>query len=338
MMTRYRKLLALLLVSLLLSACGNSAPAAETKQPQTAQIQVAQESEATVADVADRCAQLLINLVPEPAYGSVGGEWSVIGLSRWGGELPKTWIDCYWNNLCDYISGCDGVLSERKYTEYSRVILAVTAIGKDPTDVNGYNLLLPLADFEQTIFQGMNGPVYALLALDSGNYEIPENTVGGIQATREAYLAYILDAECDDGGWSLAGSEADVDVTAMALQALAKYRDRADVAEAVERALAFLSAQQNEQGGFISFNAESSESVSQTMTALAELGIALDDSRFVKKGNTLLDALLRYQNSDGGFSHLMGGDTDLLATEQAFYALVAAERMEQGKSSLYNMK
>ena len=337
MMTRYRKLLALLLVSLLLSACGNSTPAAETKQPQTAQVQAAQESEATAATIVDRCAQLLIKLVPEPACGSVGGEWSVIGLSRWEGELPEKWIDCYWNNLCDYVSGCGGVLNERKYTEYSRVILAVTAIGKDPADVNGYNLLLPLADFEQTIFQGMNGPVYALLALDSGNYEIPAN-VGGIQATREAYIEYILGAEAEDGGWSLAGGEADVDVTAMTLQALAKYRDQTEVAEAVERALAFLSAQQNDQGSFTSFNAESSESLSQTITALAELGISLDDPRFVKNGNTLLDALLRYQNSDGGFSHLMGGDTDLLATEQAFYALVAAARLEQGKSSLYNMK
>lgn len=338
MMIRYRKMLAVLLVSLLLSACGNSVPAAEPKLPETVPVQSVQADENTAANMTDRCAQLLMELIPQPAYGSVGGEWSVIGLSRWEGELPGNWTECYWNNLCDYVHSCGGVLSERKYTEYSRVILAVTAIGKDPTDVNGFNMLLPLAGFEQTVFQGMNGPVYALLALDSGNYEIPENTAGGIQATREMYLDYILDAECDGGGWSLAGGAADVDITAMALQALAKYRDRADVAEAVERALTFLSAQQNEQGGFISFNAESSESVSQTMTALAELGIALDDSRFVKNGNTLLDALLRYQNSDGGFSHLMGGKTDLLATEQAFYALVAVQRMEAGKASLFSMK
>ena len=82
----------------------------------------------------------------------------------------------------------------------------------------------------------------------------------------------------------------------------------------------------------------SSESVSQVIVALAELGIALDDSRFVKNGNTLLDALMQFQQEDGGFAHLMDGETDLLATEQAFYALVAANRVAQGESSLYRMK
>ena len=72
--------------------------------------------------------------------------------------------------------------------------------------------------------------------------------------------------------------------------------------------------------------------------ALTELGISLDDSRFVKNGNTLKDALLRFQMEDGSFRHTMDGDTDLLSTEQAFYALVALDRMEQGKTSLYSMK
>ena len=82
----------------------------------------------------------------------------------------------------------------------------------------------------------------------------------------------------------------------------------------------------------------SSESISQVIVALAELGISLTDSRFVKNGNTLLDALLQFRQDDGGFSHLEDSGTDLLATEQAFYALVAANRMAQGESSLYRMK
>ena len=72
--------------------------------------------------------------------------------------------------------------------------------------------------------------------------------------------------------------------------------------------------------------------------ALAELGISLDDSRFVKNGKTLLDGLLQFRQADGGFSHLVDGETDLLATEQAFYALVAANRVAQGEASLYRMK
>jgi prenyltransferase beta subunit len=110
------------------------------------------------------------------------------------------------------------------------------------------------------------------------------------------------------------------------------------VQKAVERGLNYLSQQQNVNGGFADGNGETSEAIAQTIVALTELGISLEDSRFVKNGNTLEDALLRFQMEDGSFSHLMDSDTDVLATEQAFYALVAIDRMEQGKTSLYSMK
>lgn len=276
--------------------------------------------------------------IPEPGFGSVGGEWLALGLARSELEGMEEYLLGYGERVAAYTAEQGGILHNRKYTEYSRVILAWTAIGRDASDVGGFNLLTPLADFEQTVFQGINGPIFALLALDSGNYEIPENIATSNQATRDMYVDYIVNAESPDGGWSMAGGPAEIDITAMALQALAKYRDRPDVAAAVERGLGLLSQQQNVNGGFTEHNTESSEAVSQTIVALTELGISLEDSRFVKNGNTLKDALLRFQLEDGSFTHLMDGDTDLLATEQAFYALVAIDRMEQGKSSLYSMK
>ena len=340
MNTFFYKLLALLLACLLmtsLAACGSGAPAEQAPAEKEA-ILPEESTASTDTDPVQACAQALLQLVAEPGYGSVGGEWSVIGLTRWEGTLPENWTESYWQALTACVRECDGVLDTRKYTEYSRVILAVTALGKDPADVDGYDLLVPLADYEQTVFQGINGPAFALLALDSGCYEIPRNQVGSTQATRELYLDYILNMETQTGGWGLTGGEPDVDVTAMVLQAIAKYQDQEAVAQATERALTYLSSQQNEQGSFTSHNAQSSETVAQLIVALAELGISLEDSRFVKNGNTLMDALLRFQQADGGFSHLMDGETDLLATEQAFYALVAAERMNRGASSLYRMK
>lgn len=41
---------------------------------------------------------------------------------------------------------------------------------------------------------------------------------------------------------------------------------------------------QEENGAFSSWGTESSESVSQVLTALTELGLSLDDARFVKNG------------------------------------------------------
>ena len=124
----------------------------------------------------------------------------------------------------------------------------------------------------------------------------------------------------------------------MALQALAKYRDRQDVAEAVEKGVEILSQLQNDRGGFTSFDSEACETIAQVMVALVELGIEPEDPRFVKNGSTLMDALLRFRGEDGGFSHLVDEEADLLATEQAFYALVAADRMARGETSLYRMK
>ena len=89
-------------------------------------------------------------------------------------RVPANYYDDYYARVEKYVKNCAGVLHERKYTEYSRVILALTAIGRDPSNVAGYNLLTPLGDFEKTIWQGLNGPIWALIALDSGSYDIPE--------------------------------------------------------------------------------------------------------------------------------------------------------------------
>lgn len=172
-------------------------------------------------------AAYLLEAVKSPQVGSTSGEWAVIGLARSGYDVPQSYYDNYLNTVTKYVQNKKGVLDERKYTEYSRVILALTAIGADPTDVGGYDLTAPLGDFEATVWQGVNGPVWALIALDSGNYELN----GG--ATRQMYVDEILDRQLDNGGWSLAAKggegDADADITAMALQALAKYRDQEKV-------------------------------------------------------------------------------------------------------------
>ncbi len=332
-MKRFLSWILVLTLLLSLAACGK-------KEPEGEQTVSVEQQKEVLADTLVKTGDFLQESVAEPTFGSVGGEWLVMGLARSGLEISDEYYETYFQNLSAYTAQQGGVLHAKKYTEYSRVILAVTAIGQDPADVGGFDMLQPLADFEQSVFQGINGPIFALLALDSGNYEIPENTTDNTQATRDLYVDYIINAQLENGGWSLMGGEAEIDLTAMALQALAKYQDRKDVAEAVEKGLVILSERQNENGGY-QFSASeqvSCESVAQVIVALAELGISLDDPRFVKNGKTLLDGILQFQCSDGGFSHLMDGETDLLATEQAFYALVAANRISQGESSLYRMK
>ena len=282
-----------------------------------------------LGSVLTETANLLVEQTPNPTYGSIGGEWAVYGLANWGGDVPAdAWFDIYYANLESYVKDHKGVLDARKYTEYSRVILALTAMGKDPSNVAGYNLLEPLADFDQTVFQGINGPAYALLALDSGNYEIPTVKGDGTQASRDMYIDYILDKEAEGGGWSLSGGPAEADLTAMVLQALAKYQDRKEVQVAVERSVEVLAALQDADGSYTSYETDSSETISQVMTALCQLGISMDDERFVIDGKTLTDRLLAYRTEEGTFRHTMDGEGDMMATEQAFYALVGLYQVQ----------
>ena len=78
----------------------------------------------------------------------------------------------------------------------------------------------------------------------------------------------------------------------MALQALVNYKDQAAVSAAAEAAFAWLSSAQNEKGGYSSWGTENSESIAQVITACAAWGINPDtDSRFVKNGNSAVDAI-----------------------------------------------
>ena len=316
--------LSLLLVLVLLLSAPVEASAAGREETWTA----------ALADTA----QLVYSRTQTPQVGSVGGDWAVLGLARSGQSVPEEYYRNYYAAVESYVKACGGVLHERKYTEYSRLIAALSSIGRDARDVAGYDLTKPLGDYEKTVWQGINGPIWALIALDSRDYPVPRNPEAGTQATRQMYIGYILDRQLSDGGWSLGGGTSDPDVTAMALQALARYQSQSAVRAAVNRAVLCLSGQQEADGGFSSEGVANSESVSQVIVALCELGISLDDPRFVKDGHTLLDHLMTYYQPGQGFRHMADGSgSDQMATEQALCALSAAQRAGQGKNSLYCM-
>ena len=289
-------------------------------------------------------AKYMLSAVKSPEPGDVGGEWAVLGLARSGYTVPDGYFEGYYGKLEAYVKECKGVLHERKYTDYSRVIITLSALGKDARNVAGYNLLTPLGDYDKTIWQGLNGPIWALIALDSANYPMPQNPDAKNQATRQMYIDCILNAELDEGGWTLsrrsAADPADPDITGMALQALAKYQNQPAVAAATERALSIMSEKQDAEGGYTNmWGASNSESVVQVLVALCELGLGWNDSRFVKNGKTLLDSLLTFRTANGGFYHIAdGSDGDnQMSAEQGFYGLIACLRYEKGKNSLYRM-
>lgn len=279
-----------------------------------------------------------------PVVSSVGGEWAVIGLVRGGRDISEE----YYKNVADYVKRNideNGRLHRSRSTDNSRIILALTALGYDVTDVGDYDLLNGLSDIDYVLKQGINGAIWALIALDSHGYEIPKNSNEASQSTREKLIQEILDAQLSDGGWNIADGSADTDLTAMAVTALAPYYKKDDISAktgnevktAVDRALERLSEMQLENGGYSGVDGMCAESCAQVLVALAALGTdPCADSRFVKNGRSVIDALADHY-ADGSFKHTVNGSADGMATEQSYYALTAYYRFKTNKTSLYDM-
>lgn len=270
-------------------------------------------------------------------------QWFVLGNARNSRTFSDSYYKTFYRNAVRYIKEKDGMLSPTQYSEYSKSILTFTSIGCDARDIAGYDLLSCLSDFTKVKKQGFNGPVWTLIALHANPvYEIPLNPDVTEQTTEETILDYILGRELTDGGFTFSGDQADIDMTAITLQALAPYYHKPGyerVTDAIDRALIFLSENQTEEtGGFMSMSTENAESCAQVIVALCALGIdCASDSRFIKNGKWPVEALISYQLEDGSFMHIQDGRKNSLATAQAFYALTAYQRFKNNQTFLYDM-
>ena len=310
-----KRILSLVLVLLIIAALPVSAMAAEEDS--------IREAFETTGDY--------MAALGDPSAGSTGGEWMALGFARSGRDVP----DSYYNSVVAYVDekiDDNERLHATKCTTNCRFIVALTAIGKDPTDVGGHNLLAGLNDMGYIRKVGVSGVIWTLIAFDCGKYEMPK----GID--RETLVDTILDFQVPGGGWANSGNIADPDVTSMAIQALAPYREEPEVRSALDDAVTVLAGMLDETGNFPGQYGASSESVSQVIVALCTLGIDPNtDARFVKNGMSALDGLLGYYVEGGGFKHIHSGKIDGIATEQGYYALTAYFRMKDGKTPLYDM-
>lgn len=284
---------------------------------------------------------------------SVGSEWYVLGLARGGLSLKEKYFSTYYNHTANYIEEKKGILTNTsKYTEYSKRVLVLTAEGKDARNVGGYNLFKYISDLSLVKEQGLNGPIWALLAVNCHpEYSFPDNPSAKEQNSEAALVNFLLQSELSGGGWALMGSNADSDVTGMTLQALAPYYHKAgyeNVTAAIDRGLARLSEMQNDSGGYSTMGVETEESCAQVINALCSLGIDPEtDSRFIKGGHWTIENLITYHIAGSGFMHVKAGagnnggaaagTLDGMATEQGYYALVAYQRLKDGKTGLYDM-
>lgn len=286
----------------------------------------AQCSEHTAEEVSDLIGGIVDYKLSQCGAGSVeewlGGEiaegagktsdWYALTLSQYG----YSDLSAYERSLTDYLAS-NNVASATSREKYA---LGLAAAGSE----NSY--ISDILD-DSIGEQGMMSWIYGLHVLN--------NSYTCSRFTADSVVNSILSMQYGDGGWALFGDFGDIDVTAMTVQALAPHNNRSDVSEAVDRALDFLSAKQKSNGGYESFGTPNPESTSQVLVALSALGIDCRyDERFIKDGHDLIDGIAEYRLDDGSFCHTKGGGSNPTATVQAFYSLIAFQRMTEGKSPL----
>lgn len=253
-------------------------------------------------------------------------EWEAFAIAQAGGQVP----DRYLAEIEALVTEAKGTF--RKVTDLERLAIAVKALGGQPEDVAGYNLMQLIYNHEQMLLQGVNGPIFALIALHFVQYTPSAEAVW----SEEALLQNILNSQNEDGGFSLAkGGESTVDITAMAALALSYYQEDADVSESLESAVKWLSEHQLPSGGYEELGVESSESVAQTIISLIALNIDPRSKDFTKANGDLIENLLSYQNEDGGF-RLQGDKSNQISSEQALMALLAYDRYLKGSNQLFS--
>ena len=279
-----------------------------------------------------------IEKLPGDELNAFGSEWYILGLARSGRKVS----DDYYKAIEKYVSENideNGRLDEKRATDNAKLVLVLSALGRDVTDVGGHDLLQALSDMDYVTQQGLSGAIYALLAFDCRRYDIPAAGKTAAQTSHDGLVKYILDRQLKDGGWAYSGDKAEPDMTAMALQALAAYyKTDAKVKDAVDKAVTCLSKLQNTTGGYDSYGSVNSESAAQVITALTALGIDPDnDARFIKNGVSVLDSLCSFYVDGGGFRHVSDGKLDPTATAQGYYALAAYYRFADSQTALYDM-
>lgn len=306
--------------------------------------------------------------------GSTPGDWYPFGLARAG---MSDNFDGYKASVNDYVSkkyDTDDKLSKAKATEWHRISLALTACGGNPRRAGNNGDIDLIADGTYNRVdgngkgilgrQGINGYIWALIALDSKMYAVPEKAY----YDRGDIIVALLGRQLADGGWSLVGSGADPDITAMCVTALAPYYNSevrytyvnknidnsgakitSTVRQCVDKALFALGQLQQDDGDFISWGTQNCESTVWVVVALCSLG--RDPSKeadFIKNGKTLVDGILKYRNSDGGFIHSFTYDAEnpssspdksnTMTGEQVLYGLTSLLRLRDGNRRLFDLR
>lgn len=276
--------------------------------------------------------------------GTTACDWYAISIGRTGiNDDYFSYLTILKNNIED-IYNSDEKLKQLKPTDLHRMSLTALSLGENPQqfgkDKNGKAINL-VADgtynksLDELGKQGINSYIWALILLNSTECTIPKNS----EVNKDSLVDEILKRQLENGSFSFDDS-ASIDITAMAIQSLALYKGKhSEKAEiSIKKAVEWLSTQQSKDGDFVSYGEGCSESTAQVIVALCSANIdPVNDDRFIKKGSTALDGLMKYQLSNGSFTHTKSSNAEnSTSSEQAFYALCSLYRYNNKLDKLFS--
>lgn len=267
----------------------------------------------------------LSDMNPNISYGD-SKEGYLLGLGRAGYPVEASLYSGYYDSVKNYLASHNNRFES--VSECAKVVIALNAIGYDPTNINGVDITQQLNETSDP--DSVWEYAYALIALDSKQYN---------SSARDAYLNKLLTAQLDSGAWGWNETAADIDTTGMVLAALAPYyNSNSSVKVAIDKSLNYLSASQMPDGAFSSGMNENANSTAMVVLALSELGIdAGTDLRFIKNGISVVDALCSFAVEGGGFGWIDNVEVNDYATYQAYYALCSYFRHINGMNRLFDM-
>lgn len=277
--------------------------------------------------------------------GSSAGDWFAFDVGRIGkADGQAQYLSRLIAAVEEMYQDLEENRSRLKATDWHRIAIAAAACGADPasfgTDQEGNAIDLIRDGVWNCVLgdpgkQGINGYIWALLAADSRNYEEPADA----EWTREDLKREILSRQQEDGGFPLTpGGSSDMDLTAMALTALAPYGET----EETKKAFSWLSQMQREDGAMGGGGERTSESTSWALVALCSWGKdPRTEAEFLKEGHSLLDGLSLFIQEDGGVLHSLDDagqpDASGMSAYQALYGLEACCRLQEGKNRIFDL-
>ena len=256
-----------------------------------------------------------------------GFDWAVITMLRGGKTIDSAILAEYTQSLTETVKGWDANV---KPTDAAKAALAFTIMGKDACDIEGVNLIELVCNSER-LTSGTNELAYSLLAIYASNAEIPQDALW----YKDAIIEKLLTFQTENGGFGLFDTEtADVDMTAICVQALAPYISDEAVATAIEKAVEFLADTISADWDYD----DNPNTTAQVLLALASLGIDVTDpaNGFGNSAEeNIITALEAYRNTDGN-GYLYESSLNTMATYQIMQAYDAYRKAHKDGVSYWD--